>query len=102
MILCRPPLRLAAFVSLHRQIALKALSERLQRVDSPTSWPSMEDDAKSPPATHSPVPPASPTAAAAAPAPAVPPAPATVTQVAPPPPGPPPPQAGDTADVQVV
>ncbi|XP_037070367.1 transmembrane protein 115-like [Pollicipes pollicipes] len=58
-----------------RQIALKALSERLQRVDSPTSWPSMEDDPKSPPATHSPLPPAVAASAsppAAAPEPAAP------------------------------
>ena len=28
-----------------RQLALKALNERLSKVDSPTSWPSLEEDA---------------------------------------------------------
>jgi len=78
-----------------RQIALKALSERLQRTDSPTSWPSLDEDVKPPPpATHSPVPP-----------------PATAPQQPPPPPpqpatsqaeSAPPAPAAPTTDVQVV
>ncbi|KAL8567482.1 hypothetical protein ACOMHN_010073 [Nucella lapillus] len=55
-----------------KQVALKALNDRLTKVDTAPAWPSMDDDAPTPPPLSMPAPTPSPSPASSPPAPTLP------------------------------